>query len=70
MTERERKYQHHLATTVQYFAAIREAGDLPWFDSPERLAALESRCPGISQTPGEPARRRLFMTRYDKRNAA
>ncbi|CAN5549183.1 hypothetical protein BH11ACT6_BH11ACT6_29810 [soil metagenome] len=60
-TQHEAAFQHHLATTQNYFAAVRAAGHLPWFEDPVKLAELETRLPGIAQTPGEPARRRLFM---------
>lgn len=67
MTEQQREalFQRYLASTVNYEAAIRDAGDLPWWEHPDKLAILESRIPGISQmTPDE--RRRALWERHRK----
>ena len=63
--EREAAFQRHLESTANYVAAIRRAGDLPWFQDPEHLAKLEPSYPGISERPGIEARR-MFSSRYTR----
>lgn len=65
-TDREAAFQRHLDGTVNYFAAIRAAGDLPWFEDAERLERLEERYPGISRLPAIDARRLFFAGRYSR----
>lgn len=65
--EREAAFQFHLQRTEAYFAAVRENGDVPWFECPEHLAKLEQQAfPGISEHPGEEAHRMFFLGRYDR----
>lgn len=63
--DRERAFQTHLQRTTNYFAAIRDAGDLPWFavGHPRRAKLLErlGLPEGISE---EDLRRAFFMERY------
>ncbi|BBZ27868.1 hypothetical protein MMAD_21630 [Mycolicibacterium madagascariense] len=64
--EREQAFLRSVFNTECYFAAVRAAGDVPWFEDPDKLAKLEDKCPGISQSPGEDARRILFNRRYQE----
>lgn len=59
-------FRRHLERTANYFAAVRANGDVPWFEDPQRLAALETRFPGISELSGEDARRVFFAARYSR----
>ena len=62
--QREAAFQRTLASTVNYFQAVRDAGDLPWFEDPAKLARL-----GITST-GVDAQRELFIRRYKGKAAA
>ncbi|WP_224111136.1 hypothetical protein [Mycobacterium avium] len=53
-------FEEYLASTVNYNAAIEEAGDLPWFRDPEKLANLERHIPGITGMTEDERRRALF----------
>ena len=64
--DREAAFQHQLDRTATYFDAVRENGDVPWFDDPEHLARLEPSFPGISDHPGIEARRMVFTGRYTR----
>lgn len=57
---REAEFQQFLVDKEPYFDAVREAGDLPWFEDPAKLARL-----GITTT-GVDARRELFMRKYQR----
>jgi hypothetical protein len=36
-------FERYLEQTENYFAAIRAAGDLPWFEDPEKRAEIVAR---------------------------
>jgi hypothetical protein len=63
--EQEAAFQLHLDSTATYFAAVREAGDLPWFaeGSPRRTEALAQL--GLpEETSGLDLRRAMFLRRH------
>uniref|UniRef100_A0AB39U2N4 Uncharacterized protein n=11 Tax=unclassified Caudoviricetes TaxID=2788787 RepID=A0AB39U2N4_9CAUD len=43
MRERIETFEQYLERSEPYFAAIREAGDLPWFEDTEKRAATAVR---------------------------
>jgi hypothetical protein len=58
-------FETYVQRTAAYVAAIREAGDSPWFECPVKLAKLEAQMPGIEElSPLE--RRRALWTRHRK----
>lgn len=59
--DREEAFQRYMELKVEYFLEVVEAGDLPWFNDPEKLAKL-----GISGDTEEERRRQLFMRRYKR----
>lgn len=62
-------FQRHLERSENYFAAVEAAGDLPWYEDPEKLSKLESRIPGITSMDTKERRRALFMRhRTDQEN--
>lgn len=65
---REEAFQHHLDKSENYVAAIREAGDVPWWENPEKLAKLENKIPGISAMTPDERRRALFMRHHQNPN--
>lgn len=56
----DRRFQAYLERSEPYVAAIREAGDVPWWEDPERVARLETRVPGISEMTTTERRRALW----------
>jgi hypothetical protein len=59
--EREAAFERHLERSENYFAAVEAAGDLPWYEDPEKLGRLEPKIPGISGMTTKERRRALFM---------
>lgn len=60
--EREAHYRAWLAQYGEPYAQqVLEAGAVPWFQNPARVAAL-----GITATEPDDARRELFMRRYTR----
>lgn len=57
----EAAYQRYLAATENYNAAIREAGDLPWWADPSRRAAVCRRIGIPEDTEPAEVRRALFQ---------
>ncbi|MCV7217149.1 hypothetical protein H7J51_17910 [Mycobacterium crocinum] len=39
----ETSFEEYLERSEPYFAAVREAGNLPWFEDPEKLAATAAK---------------------------
>lgn len=65
--DREADFQRYLQASTNYFAAIREAGDLAWFEDghPRRYVALAQL--GLDDDVTEiELRRAMFMRRYNK----
>lgn len=65
-TDLETAFQLQLASTENYFTAVRENGGLPWFEDPEHLERLEPSFPGISDHPGIEARRMFYTGRFTR----
>ncbi len=57
---REAEFQQFLVDKQPYFQVVRDAGDVPWFEDPVKLARL-----GITST-GVDARRELFMRKFQR----
>jgi hypothetical protein len=57
---REAEFQQFLTDKEPYFQVVRDAGDLPWFEDPAKLARL-----GITST-GVDAQRELFVRKYQR----
>jgi hypothetical protein len=55
-----RTWDEYLAQSEAYFSVVREAGDLPWFEDPERSATMASRLGLATDTPALELRRALF----------
>ena len=68
-SDREEAFQRYLGSTVNYNAAIQEAGDLPWFRDPVKLAKLEQHIPGITNMTEDERRRALFNRHTTKDHA-
>jgi hypothetical protein len=58
-------FERYQERKVPYFAKIEEAGDLPWFNDPEKLAELERRGTPVGLT-GEDARLWLWNRRFQR----
>ena len=55
-----RSFDEYLASSEQYFAVVREAGDEPWFENKERAAAMAARLGLPADTPPLELRRALW----------
>lgn len=55
-----RTFDEYLELSENYATAIREAGDLPWWECPERSAAMADRLGLPSDTPALDLRKALF----------
>ena len=53
-------FQRYLASKENYTQAIYAAGDLPWYEHPERSAALAAQLGLPADTPPMELRRALF----------
>ena len=62
-SERELAFQTHLKRSENYFNAIRDNGDLPWFEDAERRAEVADQL-GFIDVSDIDLRRALFMERY------
>jgi hypothetical protein len=61
--DREAAFAVMVARTEPYFAAVQEAGDLPWFDHPEKRAAAIERLELTGDVEPMELRRALFDRR-------
>jgi hypothetical protein len=53
-------FTEHLERTERYMQTIRDAGDLPWFEDPERCAKVAAKVGLPADTPPLELRRALF----------
>ena len=64
----EERFRAYLERTVPYAAAIREAGDLPWWEDPERSARVAAHVGLPADAPAEDLRRALFFHHHQDTN--
>lgn len=60
-------FEEYEARSASYFDAVREAGDLPWFEDPEKRAPALSVLGLPEDTPPIELRRALWERRYTRR---
>lgn len=65
--EREAAFQEYLKHSAPYDAAIREAGDLPWHEDPERLARVAQQL-GLPEDSEPLTVRRALFNRHHRSN--
>lgn len=63
-TRRDAAYAAHLEASEFVVAKIRESGELPWWEDPERTAGVARKIDLPADTPAETVRRALFDRRY------
>uniref|UniRef100_A0AB39U256 Tail assembly chaperone n=1 Tax=Mycolicibacterium phage Alyssa1 TaxID=3240801 RepID=A0AB39U256_9CAUD len=56
-------FEQYLERSEPYFAAVREAGDLPWFEDPEKRAAAAVKLGLSAETDPLELRRALWERR-------
>lgn len=61
---RDEAYRAYVETTEVIVAKLRESGELPWWEDPERIAGTASKLGLPVDTPAETVRRALFDRRY------
>lgn len=67
--EREAAYQVWHESKIPYFAAFAEhdyANAVPWFEDPQRCAAVATRLGLPAETPSDDVRRALWNRRYTR----
>ena len=55
-----RTFEEYLEHSQQNFSVVREKGDEPWFENPERSAAMAARLGLPADTPALDLRKSLF----------
>lgn len=66
---REARFQEHLTRSKPYFAAVRAAGDLPWFCEGHDRREVVIEALGLPADIAElDLQRALFMKRYQESN--
>lgn len=63
-------FEDYTASSENYVAAIREAGDLPWFEDPERRSRAAAQLGLPEDTDPMELRRALWARRHKRSNAA
>lgn len=63
-------FQDYTASSENYMAAIREDGDLPWFENPERRSRVAAQLGLPQDTDPTELRRVLWARRHKRSNAA
>jgi hypothetical protein len=61
-----RTFDEYIESTENYMQAIRDADDLPWFEDPERSAAMAEKLGLPTDTPALELRRTLWQRGHNQ----